>query len=270
MKSAAMRTSLLSLLAVLSLAASAAAHVPRRRARYSQKPRYSLTKPPVTATERITQATVGAYALQVAKPELASWGARVTPLVLRGQWWRLATPMFLHGSPMHLLVNVMALKNVGGALERAYGRKKTALVYAVAGVGGNLFACAVEGARSRVVSVGASGAVAGLVGALAARRRVERRVSTGPPRRASRRSPPQVHLYRHSALYGTDGLRSIGNTVLLNAALGATSGTTDNLAHLGGLLSGAAAGVLIGCRWRPRRDFTGKVVGFVDRPLIKV
>ena len=35
-----------------------------------------------------------------------------TALVLRGQWWRLATPMLLHGSPMHLLVNVLALRNV--------------------------------------------------------------------------------------------------------------------------------------------------------------
>ena len=84
--------------------------------------------------------------------------------------------------------------------------KRTALVYALAGVGGNVLPVVLKGMSDSALSVGASGAVAGLVGALA------------------------VHLYRHSHLYGTSGLKSIRDTVLMNAALGMTSHNVDNRA----------------------------------------
>ncbi len=75
---------------------------------------------PATATDRIAQVTIGAYVAQVARPSLAALGARSTRLILRaGQWWRLATPMLLHGSPAHLMVNMLALRSVGGALACA-------------------------------------------------------------------------------------------------------------------------------------------------------
>lgn len=202
---------------------------------------------PATATEVITGVTVGAYVAQVATPSLMALGARSTRLILgAGQWWRLATPMLLHGSPTHLLVNMLALRNVGGALERAYGSKRTLLVYALAGIGGNVLPVFIEGASSSVLSVGASGAVAGLVGALA------------------------VHLYRHSHLYGKSGLKSIRDTVLMNAALGMTSHNVDNLAHLGGLLTGAASAVVFGANWVPIRDASGRTAHYVDRPLVRI
>ena len=199
---------------------------------------------PATATDRIAQVTIGAYVAQVARPSLAALGARSTRLILRaGQWWRLATPMLLHGSPAHLMVNMLALRNVGGALERAYGSKRTALVYALAGVGGNLLPVVLKGMSDSALSVGASGAVAGLVGALA------------------------VHLYRHSHLYGTSGLKSIRDTVLMNAALGMTSHNVDNLAHLGGLLTGAASAYVFGANWV--RPYEG-ANHYVDRPLVRL
>ena len=199
---------------------------------------------PATATDRIAQVTIGAYVAQVARPSLAALGARSTRLILRaGQWWRLATPMLLHGSPAHLMVNMLALRNVGGALERAYGSKRTALVYALAGVGGNVLPVVLKGMSDSALSVGASGAVAGLVGALA------------------------VHLYRHSHLYGTSGLKSIRDTVLMNAALGMTSHNTDNLAHLGGLLTGAASAYVFGANWV--RPYEG-ANHYVDRPLVRL
>lgn len=196
---------------------------------------------PVT-TERLTQVTVAAYGGQLMNPQLLKMGAKSTPLIYAGQWWRLATPMLLHAGPLHLLVNMLSLRNVGSALERAYGAKKTALVYVASGVAGNLMSCAYGPVGA--TSVGASGAVAGLIGALA------------------------VHLYRHSHLYGTRGLESIRDTVLLNALLGMTSGTIDNMAHLGGFLGGAAVGVAFGCRWQPRYNVLGQRVGLVDRPFL--
>ena len=79
-----------------------------------------------------------------------------------------------------------------------------------------------------------------------------------------------MHLYRHQELYGTRGLDSIRDTVLLNALLGATAGNIDNMAHLGGLLGGAAVGVAFGARWQPRFNVLGQPVGYVDRPLLRL
>ena len=137
---------------------------------------------------------------------LAALGARSTRLILRaGQWWRLATPMLLHGSPAHLMVNMFALRNVGGALAKCRCRSRHRRDGVITGPythrsgptarsaprsstrwrasAATSYPSVLKGMSDSALSVGASGAVAGLVGALA------------------------VHLYRHSHLYGTSGLK---------------------------------------------------------------
>ena len=86
-------------------------------------------------TEKITYTTVGAYGAQVLQPQLLTLGCKSAPLIGAGQWWRLATPMLLHASPAHLVVNMISLRNVGRSLERAYGAKKTLVVYVASGTG---------------------------------------------------------------------------------------------------------------------------------------
>ena len=65
------------------------------------------------------------------------FGAKDNELIRQGQWWRLVTPIFLHGNFVHLLVNSLSLWQLGGSLERIYGSRKFFLIYMGAGIAGN-------------------------------------------------------------------------------------------------------------------------------------
>ncbi|MEZ4380200.1 MAG: rhomboid family intramembrane serine protease [Nannocystaceae bacterium] len=87
----------------------------------------------------------------------------LTAVWLKGQWWRLATAALLHGSWLHLLLNLSALWSIGEWLEPALGSRRTALLFLVSALGGSLASLAWCEAP---VVVGASGGILGLAGAL--------------------------------------------------------------------------------------------------------
>jgi rhomboid protease GluP len=176
-----------------------------------------------------------AYALLVATgtdpvapaaADLVRWGANFSPLTLHGQPWRLLTSCFLHGGPAHLLMNMSSLVFLGLMTEGLTGRWRLLLVYLLSGVGGSLLSLWWH--AQGVLSVGASGAIFGLYGLLLAT----------------------------LALHPTSFDRSARRTVLLfifylmagSLASGLEAHTTDNAAHIGGLLTGLVLGGL----W-PRR-----------------
>jgi len=102
----------------------------------------------------------------LADPEtLVSWGANLGPRTTNGEWWRLITSQFVHAGLFSLVVNLVALTQLGLVLERVVGRLAVAAVYATAGILAGLVSIA---AHPVVVSGGASGAVAGLAGLLIA------------------------------------------------------------------------------------------------------
>jgi len=149
-------------------------------------------------------------------------GASAAEPVLAGQVWRLATAMFLHAGVVHLLVNGWALYQLGGLVEVLFGSSRLAAIYFTAGLAGSLASVAwdlVSG--SSVPSVGASGAIFGLLGALIA------------------------FLLRHR-----DRLRPEARSLLLqllfwagiNIVFGFTTPMIDNAAHLGGFAAGLAIG----------------------------
>ena len=92
------------------------------------------------------------------------WGASFGPATQDGQWWRLATAMFLHFGLVHLVLNMWALWDVGRLMEALLGRLRFAALYLGAGVAGNLLSLVVQG--NQAVSGGASGAIFSLYGAL--------------------------------------------------------------------------------------------------------
>ncbi|HBQ64615.1 MAG TPA: rhomboid family intramembrane serine protease, partial [Clostridiales bacterium] len=90
------------------------------------------------------------------------FGAKVNALIQSGEVWRLIAPIFLHVDIRHLLFNGYALYVLGSQVEIIYGRGRFAAIYFLAGILGNLASFAFNSRDS----VGASGAIFGLFGAL--------------------------------------------------------------------------------------------------------
>jgi len=143
-------------------------------------------------------------------------GALVRERVAAGEWWRIMSAMFLHGSIDHVLGNVIVLYIVGLACEHAFGGARTALVYLASGVAGGLLSLAAGPGPS----VGASGAIFGVIAAVV------------------------VVLYRYQDRFYVRDKR-IGFVLLVWAGWQILTGLAnpfiDNFAHLGGLAGGALA-----------------------------
>lgn len=92
--------------------------------------------------------------------------------VAEGQWYRLLTSMFLHGSIIHILSNGLSLWWIGGPLEAALGRARYLALYFVSGLAGSALTYLL--ADPRQGSLGASGAIFGIFGAMAVLMRRQR------------------------------------------------------------------------------------------------
>jgi membrane associated rhomboid family serine protease len=136
-----------------------------------------------------------------------------------GEWWRVATSAFTHASPLHLVLNMLALLVFGSELERLLGRGRYLTVYLVAALGGAA-SLQLFGAYYQPV-VGASGAIYGLLGAFG------------------------VVLVQQR-----QDLRGLLTLLAINLFISFLPGVSL-LGHLGGLVAGAvAAGVLVVARRR--------------------
>lgn len=124
-------------------------------------------RPPFTTA--VIAILVVIYVVQVATDASASFSLTSSwllygPYVADGEWWRIITSGFLHGSIMHLGFNCYALWVLGSMLERAIGSWRLALCYGGSLLGG---AAAVMAFNFDSPTIGASGAVLGLAGAIA-------------------------------------------------------------------------------------------------------
>jgi rhomboid protease GluP len=93
-----------------------------------------------------------------------AWGANFGPATQDGEWWRLASAMFLHFGAVHLLLNMWSLWDAGQLVERMYGHARFACIYLLSGLLGNLTSLVVQG--NSAISGGASSAIFGVFGAL--------------------------------------------------------------------------------------------------------
>lgn len=97
-------------------------------------------------------------------------GALIPETVFMGEWWRVLSANFLHLNPLHLLTNMLGLYVLGRFVEKRLGSVKVLIAYFVSGTGAMLMVAvlAILANVPDLLCVGASGAVMGLLGAIAA------------------------------------------------------------------------------------------------------
>jgi rhomboid protease GluP len=164
----------------------------------------------------------GVSAIDPSTQDLLKWGADAGPLTLHGQLWRILTSNYVHGGIIHIGLNMWCLWNLGSLAERIFDHWTYFLTYTACGLAGSLASLWLH---PRIVSVGASGAIFGIAGALIAALYLGRL---------------PVHP---AALRGT--LKSLITFAAYNLLFGAAIPFIDNSAHIGGFLAGLGIGAAL-------------------------
>jgi len=167
-------------------------------------------------------ATAGsAHRLAFTAGQVTEWGAIVTSRVQDGEWWRLVTAMFLHGSIAHIAFNMVALYQIGAYLEPWYGSRRYLAAYLICGVASSIVS-AWWYRGSEIPQVGASGAIMALIGAGVV---------------SAWRIGPRGRTFRNALIVW--GLVTVVNGF---------AATANNAAHIGGFAAGALGVWLFGHR----------------------
>ncbi len=188
-----------------------------------------LVKPYLTYA--LIALTVFTYLLQLAGQYLLGFdlvtalGMKINAHIRAGELWRLVTPVFLHGSILHIGFNMYALFVYGRGLESRFGRGRFLVLYFLSAFAGNIFSFLL----TPNPSLGASTAVFGLIAAEGA------------------------FLLQNRKMLGEGVRRSLLGLVYIaaiNLFLGFTTSGVDNFGHIGGLLGGLAFTWFGGPRWK--------------------
>jgi rhomboid protease GluP len=171
---------------------------------------------------------------------LVDLGAKVNPYIAQGEVWRLFTATLLHNGIIHLMFNLYALFALGPMLEAYIGPRRFLIIYLLGGLFGSLLSYAF----SQSISVGASGAIFGIIGATT------------------------VYFFLYRKNFGTQGRAILQNmivVIVINLIFGFTAGYIDNWGHIGGLLGGALVAIGLVPRYEPPA-----VVRYGAQPLQEV
>ncbi len=180
-----------------------------------------------SSTDPGSTALLSLWSLEGSEDVLIKLGALdLTHVWVDQEWWRVLTSGLLHGSLLHLALNMMALGSIGDWVEHAWGWRRAVLLFVAASVAGCL--ASLLWCESRLV-VGASAGVLGQAGALWVARRF------GAPRLQATLAPVSV--------------LSLGILILLCLFLGAVIPGIAQAGHVGGLGMGLMCGVLLARAW---------------------
>lgn len=152
---------------------------------------------------------------------VASYGATISEYIKAGEYYRIITSAFLHASMLHLLCNMYCLYVIGSQLESFFGKMKFFVIYMVSAIAGNLMSMIFTSGAS----VGASGAIFGLFGAM-------------------------LYFGYHYRVYLGNVMKSqLIPLIIMNLLLGFFISGIDNAAHIGGLIGGTLATIALGVRY---------------------
>lgn len=146
-------------------------------------------------------------------------------MILSGALYRLLTGTFVHVDLLHFLCNGYALYVIGSMVEGYFGKKKFAVIYLVSALTGSLLSIAM----SSVNSIGASGAIFGLLGSLL------------------------YFGYHYRVYFGNVILGRVIPVIVLNLLIGFSSSNIDNFAHIGGLIGGFLVSKALGVNSRDKK-----------------
>jgi len=153
---------------------------------------------------------------------LVDMGALYGPLtVLKGEWWRLFTAMFLHGGMTHILMNMVSLYIIGRGMEMYFDARSYLGIYLFSGLLGGLASLYVH---PESVGIGASGAIFGVFGALAGFFIAHRK-----------------HIGAHTRSF----MKEFAVIIAINLVIGFSIPSVDVSAHIAGLLVGFIGGYLL-------------------------
>ena len=158
---------------------------------------------------------------------ITEFGANHRGLVLNGDIYRLLLAPFLHGSSIHLLVNMYSLWIIGSQVETYMGKWRVLVIYLLSALMGSVFSIVF---LENSYSVGASGAIFGLMGAL-------------------------LYFGYHYRLYLSGVLTNqIVPIIIANLAIGFMVPWIDNFAHIGGLIGGYLASMIVGVKYKSSKN----------------
>lgn len=183
---------------------------------------FKIKKPIITSTLVIINVLLYVIPIILGNyNELISKYSIYGPSIRTGEYYRLITGTFLHAGIFHLLFNCYALSIIGSQLESFLGKTKYIIIYLFSAVIGSLFSITFAG---NYYSVGASGAIFGLMGSL-------------------------VYFGYHYRVYLGNVVKSqIIPLILINLGIGFLTPGIDNSAHIGGLIGGALITIALGVK----------------------
>ena len=167
--------------------------------------------------------SMGAGFVIAGADKLLVWGGNAASEVQRGEWWRLVSATFLHSGFMHVTMNMVGLAAAGVTVERIYGHRLFTLIYFGSGLSGS--ALSLHFGAQNAVSVGASGAVFGVTGALL------------------------VAVFQHRdklpKTFSKQTISGLSIFILYALIQGFAKQGIDNAAHVGGLLGGCLCAFIL-------------------------
>ena len=191
---------------------------------------YAVSKPTLTYALIVINLLIFAVDWLVLQNRLTDFGMKINEAIVAGQYWRFITPVFLHANPAHVVMNCISLYYIGRQVEAVYGSFRFSVIYILSGIAGVVLSFALLPNPS----LGASGAIFGLIGALL------------------------LFLYRNRTVLNTRGaIRQVVIVIGIQIAAGLISQVVDNAGHIGGLLCGIGLGWFMTPLFKIEPDYTG-------------